>query len=146
MAPINIDLQLAEWLEWNVFSAFEARGTAVTPAAKNIIAYAVQAQAEEQIPPHLEMALGVLQSQVGQRASAEGTFFEGAVDVFLEMYPSDSELNVNRAVRLLAEMYLRRFGGFPCGPTGRTRGGRRSGSGGRGSQATPVPERAKAGA
>jgi hypothetical protein len=132
---IDIDPRIEEWLEQAVFQAFAGRGIEITPPAKNIIAYTVQAQAEEDTPPHLRTELERLQSQMNRRAPAQGTFFENAAGVFLELYPSTAVLNVNRAVRLMAEIYFRRFGGFPCGPS---RGGR-SGSGSRGGGRKTAP-------
>lgn len=128
MPAIDIDPRLEQWLERAVFRVFENRGVTVTPAAKNVIAYTVQAQGEEETPPHLQAEFANLQRRIVERASAQGTFFENAAGVYLELYPATATLNVNRAVRLMAEIYFRRFGGFPCGPS---RGGR-SGSGSEG--------------
>lgn len=131
MASINIDPGLQEWLEQAVFRLFEERGITVTQAAKNIIAYTVQAQ-EEDAPPHLREEFARLQQNMTARATARGTFFEGSAAVFLQLYPANAVLNVNRAVRLMTEMYLQRFGsGFPCGPTRGGRSGSGSQSGGR---------------
>lgn len=127
MPPIEIDPRLEQWLEREVFSVFANRGITVTSAAKTVIAYTVQAQGEEEeLPPHLQTELDRLQAKVNQHGTAQGTFFENAAGVYLKLYPPTATLNVNRAVRLMAEIYFGLFGGFPCGPT--RGGGRGSGS------------------
>jgi hypothetical protein len=133
VARIIVNAEVEQWLNQAVFRIFEERGITVTTAAKNIIGYTVQAQREEAVPRHLKEALDAIDSQIQARESAEGTYFDNAIDVFLELYPPTAILNLNRAVRLMAEMYFRRFGGFPCGPTGGSETGSDSGEGGRGS-------------
>jgi len=146
MASIDIDPGLREWLEQAVFRVFEERGIAVTQAAKNVIAYVVQAQQEDGDLPHLQQELALLQVSMTKRASAQRTFFDGAAAVFLELYPDATMLNVNRAVRLMAEMYYRRFDQrFPCGPTRGGRSGSGSQGGGRGQTRSGLPEPAGAG-
>jgi hypothetical protein len=136
VTTINIDARLEQWLDEAVFRVFEDRGITVTQAAKNMICYIVQAQAQEaaHLPPHLTQALEAVRSHVEANASANGTYFESAFAVYLEVYPLTAVFNVNRAVRLMAEMYFRRFGGFPCGPTGGSETGSDSGEGGSGSE------------
>lgn len=134
MSVIEISPVLEAWLERAVFPSFQNRGIHVTQAAKTLIAFTIQAQGEEETlaVPHLRQELSILEQSVRNETSAQGTFFENAAGLYLEIYRPGSTLNVNRAVRLMAEIYFRRFGKFPCGPTGGSESGGSSSGGGRG--------------
>jgi hypothetical protein len=121
MSTIAIRDDLEAWLDQAVFPQFQNAGIAVTPGAKALIAYVIQSQAQttEGAPPAIRQLYAQLEDRITTGGSADQTFFQNALAVYLDLYPQpNAVLNVNRAVRLLTEIYLAALGNFPCGPTG----------------------------
>ena len=117
MAVFEILPEVEEWLERAVFSEFEKQGILVSPSAKTLIAFVFQSQPRAFPPREIAREYQKVQDRIQTGADAAGTFFERSVDVYLEMYSGRDPLNVNRAVRLLTELYFASYGQFPCGPT-----------------------------
>lgn len=139
MSTIEIRGEFEDWLDRAVIPQFENAGIMVTVGARTLIAYVIQSQAEatEGVPPAIRQVYVQLADRIAAGGGAEQTFFQNALFVYRQLYPSlpTAVLNVNRAVRLLTELYLTALGNFPCGPTGPKGGqGGQSGSSGEGGQ------------
>lgn len=137
MSTIEIRDEFEDWLDRAVFPQFQNAGITVTTGARTLIAYVIQSQAQatEGAPPAIRQAYAQLADRIATGGGAEQTFFQNALLVYQQLYPSlpTAVLNVNRAVRLLTELYLTALGNFPCGPTGPKGGeGGQGGSSGQG--------------
>jgi hypothetical protein len=130
MAVIEIRPDVEEWLERAVFSEFSKQDVSVSASAKTLIAYVLQSQPRAFPPREIAGEYQKVQYRMQSGGDAAGTFFERSVEVYLRMYPDRDPLNVNRAVRLLTELYFASYGRFPCGPTrgGGSEGGSQGGS------------------
>jgi len=116
MSVIEIAPPLEDWFERHVFRAFAQQGISVTPNAKTLIVYAFQLQPLEGTR-RIRLACEQVLSQMQAGLGPQGTFIANAVEVYLHLYPPTAVLNVNRAIRLLDQMYALNFGDFPCGET-----------------------------
>jgi hypothetical protein len=130
MAVIDVRPEVEEWLEREVFSEFRKQEVSVSASAKTLIAYVFQSQPGAFPPREIAQEYQKVQYRINTGGDAAGTFFERSVEVYLSMYPDRDPLNVNRAVRLLTELYFASYGRFPCGPTrgGSSAGGSQGGS------------------
>jgi len=130
MAAIEIRPEVEEWLERAVFSEFSKQEVSVSASAKTLIAYVLQSQPRAYPSREFAQEYQKVQYRINSGGDATGTFFERSVGVYLSMYPDRDPLNVNRAVRLLTELYFASYGRFPCGPTrgGSSAGGSQGGS------------------
>jgi hypothetical protein len=138
MSTIEINPAIERWLDSAVFSRFESEGILVTVPARRLISYVIQAQPAEDVLPLVRNAYDQVVSRIETEEGAKGTFFENALAVYMQLYPSSPRavLNVNRAVRLLTVLYVTALGRFPCGPTG-DKGGEGGSSEGGGQDAGP---------
>jgi uncharacterized membrane protein YgcG len=137
MSTIEIRDEFEDWLDRAVFPQFQNAGITVTAGAKTLIAYVIQSQAQAtEGAPATRQAYAALADRIAKGGGAEQTFFQNALAVYRDLYPSPTAvLNVNRAVRLLTELYVSALGNFPCGPTGPKGGqGGQGGSSGEGGQ------------
>jgi hypothetical protein len=132
MSAIELPPPVEEWFERYVFSAFTQQEIIVTPSAKFLMVYAFLSQQSEGTQ-RIRRACDQVASRIEANQGPAGTFVASAVDVYLQLYPTSAVLNVNRAIRLLHQMYALTFGEFPCGPT-RGEDERGGGSEGSGSQ------------
>jgi hypothetical protein len=138
VASIDPDPKLQTWLDTVIFAEFEANSIDISPRARQLFAFVIQSQAEEQTTPQLQQQIDRIWQRVDRGADKRGTVLEHAIDAYIRLYPGAEPMNVNRAMKLMVRLYTMTFGDFPCGPTGGSEGGSGSGSSGKGNTQTVI--------
>jgi hypothetical protein len=89
---INVDQRFESWIDKNVIPAFSRENIDVTPAAKNLLCHALQAQLDDKLVP--------TESDLFGRADK----FAGAAIAAYRAQYGKQPMNFNRAMHLLINL------------------------------------------